>query len=64
MRTKAFIQQMNTHRQAVETVANSVVEGKSSSVTIHGHSLDLNVQNLNDLSEHHNGDGAPGPGAE
>ena len=59
VRTKAFIQQMNTHRQAVETVANSVVEGKSSSVTIHGHSLDLN-----DLSEHHNGDGAPGPGAE
>lgn len=62
LRAQAFSGQMKTHAKALETVLNSVVDGKSSSVTIHGHSLDLNVQNLNDLSEHKSSDGAPGGG--
>jgi len=63
VRTKAFLEQMKTQSKTLETVVNSVVSGKSSSVTIHGHQLDLNVQVLNDLSENHKSDGASGAGS-
>ena len=62
LRAKAFGEQLDAHRKAVETVANTVVAGKSSSVTIHGHSLDLNVQNLNNAAETINNDAGTGGG--
>jgi len=62
VRTKAFLEQVKTQSKTLETVVNSVVAGKSSSVTVHGHQLDLNVQILNDLSENHRSDGAVGAG--
>ena len=63
LRAKAFAEQMSVHQKTVNSIANTVAGGKSSSVTIHGHSLDLNVQNLNDLSEQKNTDGAVGSGS-
>ena len=64
LRARAFADQMDAHRRTVEPILNSVVDGKSSSVTIHGHQLDLNVQFLHDLSEQKNTDAAAGGGAE
>lgn len=63
VRAQTFAKQIDAHRQTAESVLQSVVEGKSSSVTIHGHQLDLNVQVLNDLTEQKMSDGAEGSGA-
>lgn len=63
VRAQTYARQVDAHRQTAESVLQSVVEGKSSSVTIHGHQLDLNVQILKDLSEQKNSDGASGSGA-
>ena len=62
LRAKAFGEQLDTHRKTVETVVNTVAAGKSSSVTIHGNSLDLNVQNLNPAGAHVNNDAASDAG--
>ena len=64
LRARAFADQMDAHRRTVEPILNSVVDGRSSSVTIHGHQLDLNVQYLHDLSEQKNTDAGVGGGAE
>ena len=64
LRARAFADQMDAHRRTVEPIAGSVVDGRSSSVTIHGHQLDLNVQYLHDLSEQKNTDAAMGSGGE
>lgn len=64
VRAQTYARQVDAHRQTAESVLQSVVEGKSSSVTIHGHQLDLNVQVLKDLSEQKNSDGAQGGGAQ
>ena len=64
LRARAFADQMDAHRKTVEPILNSVVDGRSSSVTIHGHQLDLNVQYLHDLSEQKNTDAGVGGGAE
>lgn len=63
VRAQTYAKQVDAHRQSAESVLQSVVDGKSSSVTIHGHQLDLNVQVLHDLSEQKNSDGAAGGGA-
>lgn len=63
LRAQVFSDQLDTHCQTAETILNSVVDGKSSSVTIHGDSLDLNVQNLNNAAESINNDAGSGGGA-
>lgn len=63
LRAQVFSDQLDTHCQTAETILNSVVDGKSSSVTIHGDSLDLNVQNLNNAAENINNDAGSGGGA-
>ena len=62
LRAQAFARQMDAHAETAEAVIGTAVDGKSSSVTIHGHQLDLNVQVLKDFSEQHNADAGAGGG--
>ncbi len=64
LRAKTFSEQMKNHADSLKGVLNTVVDGKSTSVTIHGHQLDLNAQLLKDLSERKTSDAANGSGAE
>ena len=63
LRAQAFARQMDTHVKTAGEIVNAVVDGKSASVTISGHQLDLNVQCLNDLTENKKSDSAVGSGA-
>ena len=51
-------------RQAVETVNGSIASELSSSITVRGHQLDLNVKFVNDLSNKTISDYADGAGSK
>ncbi len=64
IRAQAFAEQLDVQRQAVETVNGSIASELSSSITVRGHQLDLNVKFVNDLSNKTISDYADGAGSK